>query len=557
MRMIQIAYALALAGALACVAGQERQDDPHGGTAPIFLYDDGWFEEQGYKAWDTRARWNAVADDLKSSVWLTFYVAPENLYHVKNYSTDKTEPIPPRPDPEYGKKHAALLAGLNECQRLNIPAVLMVRRYAKRREAAPSYETVEKLLKNYPCVRALMFAELGGSRFNEVDEEHLIGFSALAKRQGRKIIWALYLCPLGQMWNRMMSEPRWRSLLDEHRDVIVPMWKSVEPYENMLNWSDCVGLWLSGMTEEWGFQFDGWYTPNRYAFDRGSWRAKYWPQIYQGSDPSQSSRNTFGPAIMSTPPCLVKDTMILSALSGARYFATERLVAFCPHDGGGSLRSVREKTQRLIIRLGLRQQRDKVAKTIRAAALNPGHAEDLARAGYFHSTRAATNLLWAAVFGLDGRAYEADFGVKGRAYDLIPNQGRHYVVPVVPDTNNWPVSSPAPRWITPTEVADGSVPAILGKLYPQKFTTDNSNVLVFDAGDLIYITDSREFERTNLEFTLYSREHRDYTCTYLAHDATPIEALPVTEQTESGWKKKFVLFAGCSILLDARPQKAP
>ncbi len=508
---------------------------------PVFIFDDGWFEEQGYRCWDAEFRWRAVPDDLKAHAWLTLYVAPEWIYQVKSYSTDRTEKIPPQRDPEYGKKHAALLASLDYCEQHRISTMLVVRRYAKLREAAPSFETVEGLLKRYQCVKALLFAELGGSRFVDVDQEHLRGFAALAKRQGRKIVWALYLHRGATLWNHLMADPQWLAFLRDHSEVIVPTWKTVEPYDNMLNWADCVGLWLSGTVKNWGFQFDGWYWPNQYSVARGSHRAKFWPAVYLGNNPTQASGNTFGPAIMSTPPCLVKDTMILAALSGASFFATERLVAFSPFDGGGSLRTVREKTARLILQRHLCRTRDQVARLVKVVAINPATDPEVAGAGYEHSyvSPAVPNRLWKTVFG-----------IAAGGLDIVPNEGKHFLVPVVPENSGWPKTSPGLRLVTSAEVKDGSFQGTLDQCYPRRFIASDPNVLIFDAGDTVYVTDSREENRTTLDFTLESKLPDEFRCIYLAQDGTPVVAEPVTDKTPDGWRKRFVLFSGCSILLE-------
>ena len=78
------------------------------------------------------------------------------------------------------------------------------------------------------------------------------------------------------------------------------------------------------------------------------------------------------------------------------------------------------------------------------------------------------------------------------------------------------------------------------------------NVLVFDAGDTIDVTDSREENRATLEFMLESKVERDYRCTILAQDATPCEVEVATEKSPDGWRKKCILFAGCSALLEGR-----
>ena len=100
--------------------------------------------------------------------------------------------------------------------------------------------------------------------------------------------------------------------------------------------------------------------------------------------------------------------------------------------------------------------------------------------------------------------------------------------------------------------SSASIKATWGSLDTRRFKADNPNVLIFDAGQFVYVTDSREENRTTLEFTLESTTDQDYRCTYLAQDATPVEVEPVTEEVPGGWRKKFVLFAGCSALLEAR-----
>lgn len=51
-------------------AADKRAETP----PPVFIFDDGWFEEQGYRCWDVKARWQAVPDDLKRHAWLTLYL---------------------------------------------------------------------------------------------------------------------------------------------------------------------------------------------------------------------------------------------------------------------------------------------------------------------------------------------------------------------------------------------------------------------------------------------------------------------------------------------------
>jgi hypothetical protein len=308
-----------------------------------------------------------------------------------------------------------------------------------------------------------------------------------------------------------------------------------------------VGLWLSGATADWGFQFDAWYGSSRYQASRGFYGKNLFRQVYLGTSPTQASGHNCGPAIMSTPPCLVKDTMILAALSGAKYFTTERLVAFCPFDGGGSLRSVREKTQRLILQRGLRQGKDQVGSLVKAAVLNPANDAEMADSGYFASFHPKRNplpnrnILWRKVFG-----------IQHPGLDIVPNEGKHFVAPVVPTDRPWYKADSPPRLVTPAEVKDGTLEKVLDKACVRRFAASDPNVLVFDAGPLVYVTDSREENRTTLDFTLEAKTAEDYRCTYLAEDATPVEIELVAEKIAGGWRKRFILFAGCSALLEAK-----
>ncbi len=77
-------------------------------------------------------------------------------------------------------------------------------------------------------------------------------------------------------------------------------------------------------------------------------------------------------------------------------------------------------------------------------------------------------------------------------------------------------------------------------------------MLVFDAGDLVYVTDAREDDRTTLDFVLESTEPMACRCTFLAHDGTPTDIAPATEKSAEGWRRRFVMFPGSSLLIDAR-----
>jgi hypothetical protein len=122
-------------------------------------------------------------------------------------------------------------------------------------------------------------------------------------------------------------------------------------------------------------------------------------------------------------------------------------------------------------------------------------------------------------------------------------------VPVVPPQAGAKQLFPVP--LKPEQINTGhALSSALASGYPRHFVASDSNVLVFDAGKYVYITDSRVINRTDLELSLESLV--DYECKFLflTQDATALKNIePVKETNGKGWKIKILLPAGCSILL--------
>jgi hypothetical protein len=528
---------------------EERQ------TSPVFVYDYGWFEAHGYECWNVAAMWRDVPEKLRPHSWLILYAPPERIYSSKGPNTGPTADIPPRPDPGYPRKDAALEKALSFADARGINVVLMVRRYVKSLAGAPSYARVERACKQHSCVKGFLFTELGGSSFTEVDAEHALRFTSIAKQHRKKVLWANFQGTKLSFWNFLMTDPQWRSFLPDHYDTIVPTWKNVEPCDNMLNWADCVGLWLSGVSANWGFMFDSCFWPQYLGAARRGFmgRRKIWESFYpkpvtMGGPPQFDARvgqtafmsGGFHALTQSCPSYLVKDTMILAALTGCRWFQFERFKAFEP---GGTLRPVRDKTASLILDRGLCRTADQVRERVELAVETPARQEDGFSLGFSHTfSRQKPNVLWKEVFNV------AEGGL-----DLVPNEASHYLVPIIPPGMR--SRGLFKRVLTAEEAAQPEVlRAALAQHHIQRFIASDPNVLVFDAGSFVYITDSREDDRTTLEFTLESRVQQDYRCTVLTQDATQCDVEVASEKTASGWRKPFFLVAGCSVLLEAESQ---
>ena len=503
----------------------------------MFVYDYGWFEAHGYECWNLEPMWNDVPAKLKACSWLILYVAPEQIYSSAGPNTGTKVDIEPRPDPEYSQKDAALEKALAYSDQEGIGVVLMVRRWCKSTAAAPPYDRIDDACRRHPSVKGLLYTELGSHQFSKACQEHVQRFTAIAKKHGKKALWAAFMSRDLALWNFLMNEPEWRKFLVENRDTLVPTWKNVEPSDNMLNWADCLGLWLSGTSADWGFMFDSCYWPQYVGALRNGQpgRRTFWSKVYP------SHGEWFGVGITGCPPYLVKDTMMLAALTGCRYFQFER---FRPFEPGGTLRPVRDKTASLIVDRRLWRTEEQVRQFVRLAVETPAHHADLLAAGFSHTyTNRGPNLLWKTVFNI------GDYG-----FDIVPNQGSHSIVPVVPPETP---STDALHVVKAEEVAQAErFQQILAQRQPQRFTASDPHVLVFDAGKTVYVTDSREDDRTTLDFTLESKVPYECRCTFLTGDGTASSITPVTEKLGEGWRKRFVLFPGCSVLIEQAKDKA-
>jgi len=500
-------------------------------STPVFIYyggrEDKWVKHLHF---DVAARWAAVPDSIRRHTWLQVRMPPETIYQKKDWHSDRAWDIEPRPNPHYAVRWPRFLDGLRYADENGIPISLAIPRYMKRLDGVPSVAKVEQLVTEHRCIKAIFFSEFACCRFTKIDERHLSDFVAPAQRRGLKFRMSAYLNDRFRIWNFLTAGPKWRGFLRENRQTIIPSYKCVEAIDLMLNWADCVGMWLSGMVNEWCFEFDAWYWPNRFANKHGLRRETYWPKQYP--------KGGLGMARRACPPYLVKDSMILAALTGCAYFATERCGCFGPRE---TLRPVFDKAAELILKRRLVRSKDQVLRLARVAVEYPQTSRKADQCGYrYYNMKLGPNYLWKEVFGIP------DGGL-----DLVPNEGRHYIVPVIPPGRK--VRKRFRRVLKADEVAQPELlRSVLAEHYPRRFIASDPSVLVFDAGDVLYITDSREENRTTLEFTLESNVEAGYRCTILAQDATPCDVEVATEKVPGGWRKKFILFAGCSALLELK-----
>jgi len=499
--------------------------------APItFIYADA--VKDATTLYDIDARWAAIPEAVRPFAWLDLSMPIDKVYEIKR-DGDRNEKLPvPVPVKDYPENKKRFYGALQRAQEHGIKILLSMKSGATLERGYPVPEmekinSIEGLLQHHTCIAGLLTDETASYILPGKDvTQYVRTFAALAKKYQRKFFWDAFMGHRVFLWNYLMTDGEWPAFMKENNDTMIPMWKSVEPDNNMLNWAGCVGLWLAGLSDGWGCKFDSWFYTNYIANKHHTRRETFYPAM---------GKNMMGTTLMSCPPYLLKDFVLLAALTGSRYFTTERNGVY-DYAARGPLRPVLDKTYEFIVKNRLWRSKEEVRSLCKVAVETPADQQGVMAQGYTHSDVGNPNILWKQVLGIE------DGGI-----DLIPKEGKNYIVPIIPPEGG---SAKSFRCIlTPRDVADSKrLSSALNENHPRRFVASDPNVLIFDAGDCVYVTDSRDENRTTLEFTLESQSEGKYQCLFLAPDATSFSVEPATQITAQGWVKKILLPSGCSML---------
>lgn len=129
----------------------------------------------------------------------------------------------------------------------------------------------------------------------------LIDFRNLCKKYNRKLVWAEHSRdgPRGFGWFgfALVNPKEWAAMFDPlYADVIVPLHETNDPRVEALNMGTCLGMWLGGLSEEWGFSVQDWY-----------WH------------------DAWGEPIETCPPDIIFRTCMMAASLGCTYFQFEHM----------------------------------------------------------------------------------------------------------------------------------------------------------------------------------------------------------------------------------------
>ena len=485
---------------------------------------------------DVSQRIAAIPASVRPYAWLAIYQPLQYDYYTTVGGVD-TPLTPPTVRPTYAAEQALFIAALEKAKASGVKVIIqlvtgkgnLLYTYGVNSGTTTEIAYYDNLLATYPCIAALETVETGSwQALNANTTNHIINFTNLCSKYNRKFVWTSFIGTPIDLWNNLMTDVTLSAFIQANSNTIIPVWKNVEPADNMLNWGDCVGLWLSGYTNAWGFKFDTWYYSNYIPMTNGTTRS-YYSTIGTGMD---------GIGLYGCPSYLVKDNMILSVLTGSNYFSTEPNGVYDYVSPQGPLRGVIDNVYQLIVANLLVRSKSDVMALCKVAVESPTQSA-IGSKGFTHSTTTATrpNILWKQVFAIP------DSGL-----DIIPNDGKNFIVPVVPPTGS---TATFTKLLTATSASSAAaLSSTLTSYYPRRFIASDPNVLVFDAGKYIYITDSREDNRTLLQFTLQSTVAFNYNLILLTADGTVKTGVKPTQTASgAGWSINLLLPVGCSILL--------
>jgi hypothetical protein len=167
------------------------------------------------------------------------------------------------------------------------------------------------LFEKYSCIYGTQSEELACYLpFNTNVKNHLKTLIPLARKYNRKFIWTVLLSDKYFIWNKLLTDGEMAAFMKANYDTFLPMEKSVSVDDIMLNWADCVGMWLSGYSSAWSFKFDSFYYENYIIAEKGMAerdKHQYYPSL--GKNVARFYR-------IACPSYLLKDSMILAALTG-------------------------------------------------------------------------------------------------------------------------------------------------------------------------------------------------------------------------------------------------
>lgn len=125
--------------------------------------------------------------------------------------------------------------------------------------------TAEEVLKVAPSTcKGFYISETlnSGQGWNYWSE--LISFRNLCKEYGRKLVWSEHSRDgsrgMGWWGYALCNKEEWESMFSlDYADVIVPLHETNDPRVTMVNMGTCLGMWLGGLAEEWGFSSQDWW----------------------------------------------------------------------------------------------------------------------------------------------------------------------------------------------------------------------------------------------------------------------------------------------------------
>ncbi|MFP4056505.1 MAG: glycoside hydrolase family 98 domain-containing protein [Candidatus Brocadiia bacterium] len=206
---------------------------------------------KGSGPWSGVGKFKLLADRPAKAI--PYRPGPERPLIVIEGGPDKWERIPEDLKPYVWLKmrgfrsYQRTMRGIEFCEKNSVPVVLF--------RFGPG-AGLEKLFRDYDCIRGVAYSESGAHGYNP--RRVLLRSLRLARQYGKAI-----LHQDGQwrqlVWIKMAVNPEWHEPIEKYGDWFFPQVKYNFAFAPLLSQTAIVGMWLCGEVPQWGIQAESWY----------------------------------------------------------------------------------------------------------------------------------------------------------------------------------------------------------------------------------------------------------------------------------------------------------
>jgi len=221
-----------------------------------------------------------------------------------------------------GERAEVLNRDCARAQQEGIPVIAFIRTwYPEVLGKFPSIEELDKAFASYTVLKGVLICETGAGGFTDGERDYVMRAIETAAKYGRYIFW-----DIGHgVWAEVGTDKVFCDVLRRNKGTMIPLLEMNIAYNKYETHSRVLGLWLSGLVENWGINPQGWYWGEAGFMELntsyGFRLAKLRPKFRGIADKNSVTRTTreFEDKVNSMFPMMGQDIMFGCA-SGATVF---------------------------------------------------------------------------------------------------------------------------------------------------------------------------------------------------------------------------------------------